>query len=1144
MSNWDAIRLLAREKHRAALEITGGDAAPEALLSAAAEMSAVPRFAVPAQDPLLYTKAHAALHAGFVIYNEEAKEWEQWFYQAHEYGHLWLDAADSFCCAPDLDHEATEDAIDLGAGKVESYGPHERRELAANVFAREFLLPGDKLRERFISGENAAEIAACHGFPIPMVIHQLTRAVLAPPLTPTNENSQLESAAFELDDEQREAAYNFGEPTLADAGPGTGKTRCLVERINRLIAQPDVNPSQILALTYSNKAAEEIYARVAAVAGNDASQIWIGTFHAFGLELIHKSYELLRLSPTPKIIDRVNAVLMLEQSLASLNLSHYRSLYDQSENLRSILDAISRAKDELVNPQRYAELAQAELAVARSDAARKKAERALEVAHVYERYQELLIENDYLDYGDLIFRAVDLLQDHPEVLLDLQTKFKHILVDEYQDVNTGSRLLLKLIAGAGVGLWVVGDLRQAIYRFRGAAPINLKLFPEDFSNAKTISLKGIYRSQRKIVRVFAACAREMTATQDAVRGAWRVKREENAGELRYIETADEKAEAAAIVAEVKRMRENGVSYRDQAILCRAHTSLALISQALENTGVPVLYLGNFFERAEIRDLLSVVSLACEPDGYALYRVGKFGEYQVNFSDVTALTGNAYDQRKRFPVALRDFELVTISADGKKGLQKLGEHFADFDFGTSVWSVLVEYLFVKSDYLRDLLRDESPQTAQKLLAIYQFLLLAYALRDRFVNEKGDAKRHFLKYVRHLKISGEEKQLRKTPDWANSIDAVRMLTVHSAKGLEFNTVFIPNLAKDKFPLWQKPDDCPPPSGMIDDERLAWHSDEEESLFFVALSRARDNLVLSRARNYNGKAKDESRLMELIRSELPAFQKPEFAAVIEQTELSRIVSSNDAERRFFHAKDLDVYLECPLEYYYRFVLKISNRRSDSAYAQTHLCVHRVWQEIDAELTAGNSVEVDFVYHALEEAWQKLGPVGHAYEAIYKRDARAMILRTLDSLTQAAVRMLRPVWQVSLNNGDVLVRPDYMETALDARGNTLIKMQRLRIGQSPASGKHKKDDIYALYRKAVESEFPDARLSLQAMYMSTGETIEIPFIRNDYYISLQNYERAIDGILNQRFEPRPQDRHCPHCTNYFNCPIFELPFQTVDVN
>jgi superfamily I DNA/RNA helicase len=1152
LQHWDEVRLKARHCRRVALEQSKGDVTAEALLSAASSVTGLHREELPAGDSLLFG-AHAVLRWRVVWYNRDRDRWQQLFDQAHEYGHFWLGDEGCICGESDLNWEASEDSVPIGEARVEGYGPHQRRELKANVFAREFLLPGDYLLAQFIAGKSADDIALEVGLPAGMVFHQMTRAVLGPELREPNARaSQAPLSDADLDPSQQEAAHAMG-PILVDAGPGTGKTRTLVGRVAHLIDEAHAPSSSILALTYSNKAAEEMYSRVTSAISTDASQMWVGTFHAFGLELVRTYYDQLQISSKPTIVDSLEAQLMLEHSLASLELNNYRSLRDPSANIRHILKAISRAKDELVGPRLYARLAQNELRSAKAgeagEAQRRKAVRALEIAHVYSRYQDLLAENDFLDYGDLLLLAVRLLKRHKEIRDTLREKYRHVLVDEYQDVNTASRLLLRQLVGStGEGLWVVGDLRQAIYRFRGAAPTNMRLLTEkDYPHARTIQLKVNYRSQLSIVRAFGLCASRMKATRGRRTEDWDVSRSgSSTGTIQFREADTQEDEAAEVAEQIKEIcnyqldqqSDVKVSYRNQAVLCRTHPALARLGAALESKGIPVLYFGNFLERPEIRDLLSLVELAAEVDGRALHRIASLPEYDIPYKDVRAFVTWAQKNSARFPEALQQVnEAEGISVEGAQKLSRLAKHYSSFGYGTNTWNLLVQYLFVESNYLRQLAKDDSVQSMQKRLAIYQFLQLAYALRDRFTDEQNDQKRLFLDYIRRLKLTGEDKPLRQTPAWADELDAVRMLTIHAAKGLEFSAVHIPNLSKGQFPRpdWSGRDKCPPPAGMLGDEMLNWHDEEEQCLFFVALSRARDTLRLYRARRYSDLRWEcrESPLLWLIKGARPNTE-PRRATVIPARKIVATAIELADLMPSLSERQLIAYLKCPLEYHYRYDLNISDSRRDSPYGHTYLCVNAVWRRVDNILAAGGSVDRDTINNMLDKEWEKNGPAEHPYEALYRRDADLMVHHPLDYSSPAQVRMLRPQLKISLEEGEISVRPDYIQET-NQGGKTYVIAQLLRIG--PPQKVSKEDEFrFDLYDLALADAYSEAERLIQVVYMSGKEPINIETGR-DTEKSLELCARALRGVARGDFVLRPKDDRCPQCPGYFFCPSCGKP-------
>ncbi len=582
MSHWDDIRRQARARRTVVLCEAGDDISADSLLAAADRLTGFKRIDLPAGDSLLDGgDAVLDLNMERIWFNREVEPCLAQFYQAHEYAHFWLHREYAGHLEFDHDPEAIEEPLLVGVNRVEGYGPEELREREANVFAREFLLPTNVLREWYEADRiGASDIADRMGLPEVMVLQQMACALLTPDLPqihalPGDTEERL------LDPSQEKAAHAPRGPLLLEAGPGTGKTRTLVGRIVFLLSQKNVPPSEILALTFSNRAAEEMRSRVAEANPEAAPRIWIGTFHAFGLELLRKYGTHLGLPSRINVSDPSDSISLLERLLPKLELDHYQNLYDPALYLRDIMAAISRAKDELMGPEKYAALAESMRNEATTSKEIEGAERAVEVARVYIAYQEALGREHLLDFGDLIFKAVSLLRTHTDVRTTLRGTYRHVLVDEYQDVNRASGLLLREVAGAGAGLWVVGDTRQAIYRFRGAAPANMRQFSKDFPGAKMKTLRYNYRSQPMIMDVFAGLAPKMLAGRGGPNFIrWKPKRSDSGGQV-LMEIADDlTAEAEGMAKEIERQRAAGIPYSEQAILCRSHTNLGRVGAEL------------------------------------------------------------------------------------------------------------------------------------------------------------------------------------------------------------------------------------------------------------------------------------------------------------------------------------------------------------------------------------------------------------------------------------------------------------------------------------------------------------------------------------------------------------------------------------
>lgn len=1147
MNKWEQVRRKARAFHTQIcdeIKSTGGEEAEisaESLLETAARLRGIELKGYPANNPWL-KGAWARCTGDKIIYNRDVEKWLQFYYQAHEFGHIESNHGARECTAEDINCEATESKIPLGIHRVEGYGPHERIECEANIFAREFLLPCDKLRRWFVEdGLNAEQIAERTGMGLEMVCHQLAYALLTPEISVGDENPEKEEETeLKLDDFQKAAAQVPEGPQMLEAGPGTGKTRTLIGRVLWLLSQK-VKPENILILTFSNKAANELRQRVKRFAPEASETIRVETFHSFGLELLRKYGTEIGLSAKPEILDPVDALFTLERFLPELKLDHYQNLYDPAMYLGDILKAISRAKDENVSPARYRKLADLQESAAENanDAdAKKAAAKAVEVAGVYQFYQDYLLNKKLLDFGDLICRLIELLSQHKKVKNEVCGVHQHILVDEYQDVNRASGLLLKELAGDGRGLWVVADIRQSIHRWRGATTANIRQFREDFPKAKeTLSLKKNYRSKPDIVDIFSEYAPKMKATLADGFHLWEKDRSNDGVTVKFEIATNQETEAVGIAKEIKRLQtEEGVPLKEQAIICRSHTSLARIAKILEREEVSVLYLGDFFERPEVRDMLSLLSLACEANGRGLVRVARFPEYNIPLEVVRQLHRIAKEKNAAFPKALelaKDVE--DISAADKDKIALLASHLEDLCHGRSAWKTMTRYLFGKSHYLQSFLNDSSVKGQQQRLALYQLLQFAHNQLGTKSDDGTDPKKSLLKYIRRLEMYGDEKQLRQSSEWADGIDAVRILTIHASKGLEFRAVFLPVLATSYFPSPNRYQPCPPPTGLIAEENSDWRIEEEECLFFVALSRARDYICISHALRYGKVNRKGSNFLEIISKLLPTngtgVTWDDTGAIAETPESPPVLPKYKIPEIFF-VRELDVYLDCPRKYLYEFILELSGKRDDTAYLQFHKCVYDAVRQVKAEHSQGKPASEETAQQYLDDAWVNKGPKDHYLEEVYKKAARAMVKNAVKRI-RAAANLVSTDLEVTLPAGKISLSLDHAEVTDESDDNKMLFLQRFRTGRPSKTESEK--PIYGLMLKAAADAYPKSEQRLQILYLGADYAEDIPLTDKKIANRVEKYNNAMLGIKAGEFPATPDDHVCPRCPHFNICPAAE---------
>ncbi len=430
---------------------------------------------------------------------------------------------DEPCQQPDVQEEIPgpheldtfEDVLGIGM----TYDPRSERELAANIFAAELLMPLERVQTLYLD-QNITPSTLTSIFDVSNAA-MLNRLVgllsqIGPPTSQTPaEEIQAGQPEIEhlrevppqkrLYDEFQQAAIEAATPALIVAGPGSGKTSTLIGRVEYLIASQHVDPGHILALTFSRKAAQEMEARLqASTPATTKSTPMVSTFHAFCANVLRSYAGLVGLRPDFALIDETEGYFLLRQLTKDMQLYHYRNLFSPASYFPDFLKAISRAKDELVTPERYHQLAEAMLEQAHDEEAEQHARRALEVASIYALYEEGLQRRADVDFGGLIMLTVRLFEQYPEVCYEQRQHFQHILVDEFQDINRASGVLLRLLAGAERQVWVVGDANQAIYGFRGASPANIANFQQDYPAALVLPLSRNYRSRPDIVHLAEA----------------------------------------------------------------------------------------------------------------------------------------------------------------------------------------------------------------------------------------------------------------------------------------------------------------------------------------------------------------------------------------------------------------------------------------------------------------------------------------------------------------------------------------------------------------------------------------------------------------------------------------------------------------
>lgn len=747
-----------------------------------------------------------------------------------------------------------------------------------------------------------------------------------------------------LNKAQQQAVFHGQGPLLIIAGAGTGKTTVITQRVAHLILDKKIRPDAILALTFTEKAAAEMEERVDLALPYGYVDLWISTFHSF-CEKILRAHGLEIGLPTDfKLLNQTDQWLLVRNNLTEFELEYYRPSGNPTKFIHALLSHFSRAKDEEVSADEYFDYANNNFKASENsndELVKEEAVKQLEVAKAYQRYQQLLLDNSYLDFGDLVNYTLRLLKERKGVLKKLRDQFQYILVDEFQDTNYAQYELIKLLAGESANLTVVGDDDQSVYKFRGASISNILQFKKDYPKAAEVVLTENYRSCQNILdlsynfiqlnnpqRLEVALSKgkkkklskKLTAAHD------------RAGIIRHLHADTLEHEVESIIKEIVELKKNDpeLSWDDFAILVRANDSAIHFTNYLRKTQIPFNFLAlkGLYTKPVILDILSYFKLLDNyHEGPAMYRVLTAPFVDVSLEDVMQLNHFANRRTISLYQALRRItEIETIKDPNTvtkiAKLLKMIDAHTKFAQSKPVGQVFVAFL-QQSGILEKLLKDETEEDRMDL----EYLQSFHKRLQKFEGAYAEPSLKNFMLEMNLELeSGERGNLEK--DLQAGPEAIKIMTIHSSKGLEFEYVFLPNMVDKKFPSMERSEAIELPAALIKDVVPDGdvHLQEERRLFYVAMTRARQGLYLASADDYGGlRMKKLSRfLMELketspvfeLRQPTP-FEKKLFQPKIEVSESKNIFQPPLPSQ--FSFSQIASFLKCPYQYKLSFIYRI---------------------------------------------------------------------------------------------------------------------------------------------------------------------------------------------------------------------------------
>ena len=585
-----------------------------------------------------------------------------------------------------------------------------------------------------------------------------------------------------LNQNQQQAVVHEKGPMLVLAGAGSGKTSVLTNRIAYLIEQ-EISPANILAITFTNKAAREMKERVTKLIGPDARYIQISTFHSFGLKILKENYEFLGYEKNFIILDSDDTLTVVKKLMKDLNMN------PKYYNARELRSKISSAKNELITPEKF-----------------KKQEFDEKVVTLYKKYCEKLKAGNSVDFDDLLILPIKLFEISPSILNSYQERYQYILIDEYQDTNEAQYVFSKMLSKKYRNIFVVGDNDQAIYAFRGANYKNILNFEKDYPDCKIILLEENYRSTKTILNAANSVIKHNKLRKD--KNLW--SNNEEGDKIKYIKTDDEKAEGDYVVKEIKKLKEAGTSYDDIAILYRTNAQSRAMEEALLKANIPYRIIGSFYfyNRKEIKDLLCYLRLINNPkDDVSLSRIINVPKRGIG--NVTIANINARAEENNTSL----FEAIT---SGKElAFKQLIEELTKMSENKTLTEI-VELVLEKSGLKQELVEEKTLESEIRLENLEEFK----SITKNYENEYGEVSLDdFLNEISLVSDVTEH-------DEGNN--KVSLMTVHSVKGLEYDDVFIIGMEEGIFPHY---------NSIMEGTNEA--IEEERRLCYVAITRAKKKL-----------------------------------------------------------------------------------------------------------------------------------------------------------------------------------------------------------------------------------------------------------------------------------------------------------------
>jgi len=966
--------------------------------------------------------------------------------------------------------------------------------------------------------------------------------------------SDTDTILANLNEEQRGAVTHGEGALLIVAGAGTGKTAVITRRIAWLIATKRARPEEILALTFTDKAAAEMETRVDMLVPYGMVGATIATFHAFGDRLVRDHAIELGITSQLQVGTRADMLVFLRERVFELGLSRYLPLGAPDTHLSALLGVFDRARDEDVSPEQYIHFAENLMAEAgKSDELRDRAEGEREKARAYAAFQRMLLESGRVDFGSQISLALRLLRDRPHLRRRYQDTYRWILVDEFQDTNHVQFELVKLLAGDRPNLTVVGDDDQSIYRFRGAKVENLLGFLDTFPGAATVLLKRNYRSGRHILaqahRMVGFNGKDRLEAKDPVRFDKRlIAVRDLDGVVEHWPFEGMTDEAEAVAADIQTTLErDGRMLKEIAVLARTHAHLDPVALALKARGIRFQRANQkgLYRRPEVTLCLNVLRTIADPgDGEAAF--GLFGDplFEIDPVDLARMSADAARRnRGLLETAARAAADPAAPLGGRtrEGIRRyvdLHARLASSATRRPTAEVLFEFVS-ESGWLAQLSREDSAESVERVQNLNRLFGIVKRVGPLL---KSDRVPFFIAHLDLLIEAGDDPQAAVVDV---DEDAVQLLTAHNAKGLEFPVVYMVQLADGRFPTWSRPDPLEFPIELRHggDPKLE-HEQEERRLFYVAMTRARDRLVLSHAEDYGWarKAKPSKFVIEAldlpspprsrkgpstlesIARHAPAAETP--AAPAGPVPATKVLELSHGQ--------IDDYVTCPLKYRFAHVVQVP--LATDPRAMYGIAMHHAIRVFLQHRIQGHPITVEDVQQAFESAWSSEGFFSREHEERRLSEGKEALRRFVGREVASGRVPLASEMEFKFRSGNDVVRGRW-DRIDEVNGATVLvdyKTSEIESREKATERAERslKEDQLGLYALAYAETRHQAPARVQLHFMDSGIVGEAPVVRDHMERARARVRTAAAGIRAAQFPPDPDQRKCGDCPYSRFCP------------